>query len=181
MVIGDVHVPDSPVDILPLPDKRGAWEYFGQDCERFYERNGEHVRFGVRRGVAMLDRFRRIRCEFGTSAVVRTSVLVIGLLCMSVLGLIMFSSLWTALIAAVGLTLGFLLRRPIASGVEYYSLTFRAGLFIYGVVLFLGEHFGLSQEAKLLIITATTVAVFDLQFWSLSDPSVVNTERHAQK
>lgn len=129
----------------------------------------------------LLDRFRRIGREFGTNAVVRTSVLLVGLLGMAVLGLIAFASPWAAVAGAVGLALGFLLRRPIARGVEYYSGAVPVGLFVYGVVLFAGDRVGLAPEAKLLIITATTVVIFDLQFWSLSDPSVVNPVRRGRE
>ena len=51
------------------------------------------------------------------------------------------------------------------------------GLFIYAVVLFLGKQFGLDNGMQLLIITLTTVVIFDIQFWSLSDPGVFNSER----
>jgi hypothetical protein len=129
----------------------------------------------------MLNRFCRIHREFGTSAVVRLSVLLIGLLGMALLGLIAFASAWATLVAAIGLALGVLLRQEIARGAKYYSRAIPASLFVYGIVLFLGERLGLDPEARLLIITATTVVVFDLQFWSLSDPSVVNTERRTQE
>ena len=52
---------------------------------------------------------------------------------------------------------------------------------MYGVVLALGERFGLDRESQLLIITVTTVVLFDLQFWSLTDPSVVNVDPKMSK
>ncbi|MBX9623209.1 MAG: hypothetical protein K2X82_05290 [Gemmataceae bacterium] len=123
----------------------------------------------------MLGRFRRIRDEFGTPAAARTALLLIGLLGMAIFGWAAFSSPWPAVVAAVGLLLGFVLQSLIVRGVEYYSAVVPVGLVIYGLVLFGGERVGLSREARLLIITATTVIVFGIQFWSLSDPSVVNT------
>lgn len=123
----------------------------------------------------MFGRFRRIRAEFGATAAARTAVLLVGLLGMAVFGWVSFSSPWPAVVAVVGLLLGFVLRGPIGSGVEYYSGVVPAGLFVYGLVLFGGERVGLSPEARLLIITATTAVVFGIQFWSLSDPSVVST------
>jgi hypothetical protein len=129
----------------------------------------------------LLNRFRKIRQEFGTRAVVRLSVLLVGLVGMALLGAIAFASPWAAVVGAAGLALGFLLRRPIARGIEYYGVVIPAALFVYGIVLVLGDRVGLGDEAKLLIITATTVVVFDLQFWSLSDPSVMNPERPEQE
>ena len=128
--------------------------------------------------VALLDRFQRIRSEFGMSALVRTLVLLIGLAGMGLLGLLAFSTAAAALLASVGLALGLLLRGVIARGVDYYPRVITAGLFVYGIVLSLGELIDLNREIQLLFIAATTVVMFNLQFWSLSDPSVENAERH---
>lgn len=128
----------------------------------------------------MFERFRRIRAEFGTKVVVRLSVLLVGLLGMVVFGLVALASAWPALLAGGGLLLGFLLREPIAWGVAYYTRAVSVGLFVYGIVLFLGDRLGLGPEGKLLIITATTVLIFDLQFWSLSHPEVYNPEQRQE-
>jgi len=124
-----------------------------------------------------MNRFRRIQSEFGAIALIRTSALLIGLLGMAVLDFFAFSNIRAGLIAAVGLALGFPFSRKIAEGVEYYPRAMSAGLFVYSIVLLLGDLLGLDRGAKLAIITATTVVLFDLQFWSLSDASVVNAER----
>ena len=129
----------------------------------------------------MLNRFCRIYSEFGAKAAVKVAVLIIGLVGMAVGGVIGFGSPWAAVISAVGLVLGFLLRRAIAKGIEAYSRVFQVGVFVYGIVLFIGERLGWEMETKLLIITATTAVVFNLQFWSLSDCSVVNTEHSTQE
>lgn len=126
-----------------------------------------------------MNRFRRIKNEFGTSALIRISVLLIGLLLMALLDFFAFSGIWAGLIAVVGLVLGFLFRRKIVDGAEHYPRFISAGLFVYPIVLFLGDRLGLGNSAKLAVITATTVVMFDLQFWSLSDPSVVNAKRSA--
>jgi hypothetical protein len=76
--------------------------------------------------------------------------------------------------------LGFLLRRKIADGAEHYPRVITVGLFVYPIILLLGDQLGLKQSTKLAIITVTTVLIFNLQFWSLSDPSIVNAERHVQ-
>ena len=125
-----------------------------------------------------MNRFRRIQSEFGVIALIRTSALLIGLLGMAVLDFFAFSSIRAGLIAIVGLVLGFLFRRKIAEGVEHYTRALSAGLFTYSIILLLGDLLGLDRGAKLAIITATTAVLFDLQFWSLSDRSVVNAERH---
>ena len=123
-----------------------------------------------------MKRFRRIYDEFGTAALVRTLILLTGLCVLPLFDYLGFSSIRAGLIAIVGLALGWLLRHAIAKGVEYYHGILRVGLIVYSIVLFVGGLLGLSGSAQLAIITATTVIIFDLQFWSLSDPSVVNSE-----
>lgn len=100
---------------------------------------------------------------------------------MTIFGYFALSSILAGIITLVGLVLGFLLRNQIADGVEYYSRPITAGLFIYGIILFLGDMLGIENNVKLAIITATTVIIFDLQFWSLSDTTVVNLERSIQE
>jgi hypothetical protein len=129
----------------------------------------------------MLNRFKRIQHEFGTKALIRTLLLLVGLIGMTLMGFFFFASILAGLIAMVGVVLGFLFRQQIAQGVEHYPRAVFIGLFVYGIILFLGDRLGLEKDAKLAIITATTVIIFDLQFWSLSDPSVVNTERPTQE
>lgn len=128
-----------------------------------------------------MNRFRRIKNEFGTSALIRILVLLIGLVVMALFDCFAFSGVGAGLIAVVGLVLGFLLSRRIADGADHYPRVISVGLFVYGIILFLGDRLGLGNSAKLAVITATTVVMFDLQFWSLSDPSVVNAEQTAQK
>lgn len=124
-----------------------------------------------------MRRFRRIRSEFGTKALLRVSALLVGLLAMTLFDYFGFGSLRASVIAAAGLLLGFLLRRPITKGVGYYPRVVTAGLFVYSAVLLLGDLLGIGRGVKLAIITATTVVIFNLQFWSLSDTSVVNAGR----
>ena len=120
-----------------------------------------------------MKRFRRIQNEFGTAVLLRTCLLLIGLFGMALLDYFAFSRIRAGLITIVGLALGFLLRRLIVKGVEYYRRGIYIGLFVYSVTLLLGDLVGLENSTKLAVITATTVVIFDLQFWSLSDTSVV--------
>ena len=108
----------------------------------------------------------------------RTILLLIGLVVMTFFGFFSFSSVLVGVIACAGLVLGFLLRQQIAKGAEYYPHIITVGLFVYSIVLFLGDRLGIENNIKLAIIAATTVIVFDLQFWSLSDPSITNPERN---
>jgi hypothetical protein len=124
-----------------------------------------------------MNRFRRIRREFGASMLIRMLVLLFGLLAMTLFDYFAFDSYASGAITAFGLALGFLLRQRIPEGVEHYPLIVKVGLFTYSIILFLGERFGLGKSARLAIITVVTVAIFDLQFWSLSSPSVINEER----
>jgi len=127
-----------------------------------------------------MNRFQRIRNEFGTKALLRTTLLLAGLLGMVLLDYFAFLSARAGIIAAVGLALGFLFRRKIAEGVEFYNRAFSVGLFVYSITLLLGDLLGLENGVKLAVIAATTVVIFSLQFWSLSDPAVMNAERDTQ-
>lgn len=124
----------------------------------------------------MIYRFSRIHREFGFGASARTVLLLVGLVGMSVFGILAFESWWPALISVVGLIVGFLLRRQIVDAFEWTFWALPTALFIYGVLLFVGERLGLSREAQLMLITLNTVVIFGLQFWSLSDPSIVKIE-----
>lgn len=128
----------------------------------------------------LLSRFRRIQDEFGTKAVLMISFLMISLLGMDVVGWVVFASPLAALIGAGGFAVGFLFRDRIAQGIEYYHVAVPIGLFVYGLVLFAGDRVGMSLQARWAIITAATAVVFNLQFWSLSDPLVVNTQQDSQ-
>jgi hypothetical protein len=126
-----------------------------------------------------MKRFWRINKEFGFGAFARTCVLLLGLVGMAVYDYVALDSIVVPLIAVVGLMLGSLLRAEIARGAEHYPRLINAGLFVYPIILLLGNWLGLGNGAKLAIIATTTVIIFALQFWSLSDPSVVSAERHA--
>lgn len=104
--------------------------------------------------------------------------MLIGVIAMSAIGTVAFESIWFAVVGVAGLVLGWLVRRLIVDQAEHLFWALPGALFVYGVVLFVGERvLGLSGEAQLMIILATTVVVFSIQLWSLSDPSIVNTER----
>ncbi|HUR97169.1 MAG TPA: hypothetical protein VMZ26_03770 [Pyrinomonadaceae bacterium] len=128
----------------------------------------------------MINRFSRIHQEFGIKVSARIVLLLIGLVATPVIGWVAFSSLWPALAVVLGLVLGWVLRRTIVDRFEALSWALPAALFAYGIVLFIGERLGLPREAQLLIITVTTVIVFDLQFWWFSDPSIVATRQDGQ-
>ncbi len=120
----------------------------------------------------MVARFGRIYRVFGVSELIRTLILLVGLILMAVLGVAMHSSITAAEIAVGGLAIGWVLRNQIAQGAEYCAAMIRVGLVTYAIVLAAGSSLGLAPNLKLLIITATTVIIFNLRFWSLSDPGV---------
>ncbi len=127
--------------------------------------------------IEMIERFRRIKSEFGGLQFGRTVLLLVGVVAMAAMGIFAFGSPWAAVVAVLGLIAGWLLRSQIVDHFEILSWAMPAALFIYGIVLFVGERvLGLSGELQVLIISITTVMVFDIQFWSLSDPSIVNIE-----
>jgi hypothetical protein len=124
----------------------------------------------------MIYRFVQIHSKFGLSASARVVLLLAGLAGMSIFGVLGFASWWPALIAVAGLVLGFLLKRQIVAAFEWTSWAMPTALFISGALLFVGERLGISGEMQLMLITLTTVVVFGIQFWSLSDPSIVKVE-----
>lgn len=124
----------------------------------------------------MIGRLARIHGEFGLGALARTIVLIVGLVALPLFGLLGFQSYWPAIVVAVGLVLGWLLRRWIVDRAEWFSWSMPAALFLYGVLLFLGEQLGLSRAAQVAFMALTTVIVFNIQFWSLSDPSIVRSD-----
>lgn len=120
----------------------------------------------------MIVRLRRIHREFGMQALLKTLLLLFGLAAMSLMGIFMFGRFDAAVVAVAGVALGALARREIAQRAALLPKAVRAGLFVYAIVLFLGGQLGIDNALKLLVITLTTVVLFDLQFWSLSDPGV---------
>lgn len=124
----------------------------------------------------MIDRFTRIHTEFGWGASARLVLMIVGLIGMSLLGVFAFGSWWPTIIAIIGIVLGFVLKRQIVDAFEWTTWALPIASVIYGVLLFVGERMGLSREVQLMLITLTTVVVLDLQFWSLSDPSIVKVE-----
>ena len=125
----------------------------------------------------MLKRLGRIKREFGTQALGRTLLLLIGLVGLSVFGVLGLQTPWPAVVTGVGLVIGWVLRATIVAHAERIFWVMPAALFIYGIVLFLGDRvLSMSGETQLLIITVTTVLLFDAQFWSLSEPDIVSTD-----
>ena len=122
----------------------------------------------------MISRFARIKDEFGTKVLLRILLLLLGLIGMSLLGWFALGNPWPAVISIAGLLIGWLLRRVILDHGESLTWGVPIGLTVFGIVAFAGERiFGISRETQLLIITLTTVVIFNIQFWWLSDPLVV--------
>ncbi len=125
----------------------------------------------------MLHRFTRIRHEFGNKDFAKVVFLLVATVAMSLAGYFLLESPWIPVIAVAGLLLGWLLREKIVDNMETLFRLAPKFFFIYGIALTAGQLLGLSREAQLLIMTATTVALFDIQFWPLSDPSIINIEK----
>lgn len=125
----------------------------------------------------MINRLLRIRREFGTLLFLRTLLLLVGMIGMAAMGFWWLSSVWPAVIVVIGMGLGLLLRHWIVEQFELFAWALPAALIIYSIVIFVGERLvGISRESQLLIITAVTVIVFNIQFWSLSDPMIIRQD-----
>ena len=57
---------------------------------------------------------------------------------------------------------------------DHFAITVRD---IEATCAFYEKVLGMSRETQLMIITLTTVAVFNIQFWWLSDPRVINVKK----
>lgn len=124
--------------------------------------------------IPIMQRFQRIYTEFGLGQLIRIVLLLVGLLGMALFGVLGLNS-WIAVgIAGIGLVVGWFLRNVIPEGAEYYTAAITGGLLIYGIVLLVGKYSGVSHELQLGVIALTTVIVFNLKYWTLSDPRVVN-------
>ena len=73
-----------------------------------------------------MDGFRRIQTEFCVKVLLRTALLLVGLLGIALLDCFAFSSVKAGIIAVVGLALGFLLRRKIAEGATLITALFQS-------------------------------------------------------
>ena len=124
----------------------------------------------------MITRFSEIHRKFGFGATARIVLMIIGLIGMSLLGVLVFETWWPLATAVVGLVAGFFLRRKIVDIFEWTAWVLPAAGVVYGVLLFAGERIGISRAGQVIFITLATVIVFGLQFWSLSDPSIVRVE-----
>lgn len=126
----------------------------------------------------MISRFTRIKDEFGTRVLLRILLLLLALGGLSLLGWLAIGSLWPAALSISGLLIGWLLRGFILEYGESLTWALPVGLTVFGIVAFIGEKLlGMSREAQLMVITLTTVAVFNIQFWWLSDPLVINVKK----
>lgn len=78
------------------------------------------------------------------------------------------------MIVVVGLVAGWILRDAIVNHFDFLQWVLPGSLFIYGILLFVGERIiGISRTAQAIIIAAVLAIAFSIQFWSLSDPSIV--------
>lgn len=124
----------------------------------------------------MIRRFRKIYTEFGALSLAQTVLLMVGLILMGLCGVFLTDDYTAAIIAATSLPIGYLLRGLISDGIEYYRMGIPAGLLVYCVVRAVGHWLGMSHETDLLIITATTAVLFNLDFWAYSDPLTVSAD-----
>ena len=126
----------------------------------------------------MISRFTRIKNEFGTKVLLRVVLMLVGMVGMSLLGWFALGSLLPAGISIAGLLMGWMLRGAIVEHGESLTWAIPVGLTVLGIVAFVGEKLlGISRETQLVIITVTTVAVFSIQFWWLSDPMVISVKK----
>jgi len=95
---------------------------------------------------------------------------------MSVMGYVVALSLACTYTAVCGLGLGLMFRRLLVPLRDYYSVILRVGLTIYGLALVLGKYAGMSTNTTLVVITATTAVVFNLNFWCFSEPNETKPE-----
>ena len=125
----------------------------------------------------ILSRFARIKAEFGTWMLARTVIQLIAAVGIAALAFFSFESVVPAAIVLVGLVAGWLLRRTIVHNFDFLQWVLPGSLFVYGIVLFIGERvIGISRATQALVLAAVLVTTFSIQYWSLSDPEIVKIE-----
>lgn len=125
----------------------------------------------------MLERFRRIKREFGTWTFVRVVLLLIGLIVMPVIGFAALGSPWAMVISVGGLLIGWAMREVIVEQVEKLAWVTRGTLLALGVISIFGERIlGYGRKGQLLMLTATFVFAFSTEFWARSDPRIVKLD-----
>jgi len=104
----------------------------------------------------------------------KTVILLLAALGMSAMGFFSFGSILPTVIVGIGLFAGWILRREIVDHFETLHWALPASLFVYGIVLFLGERvIGISRSTQVIVYATVSVISFVIQFWALSDPEIV--------
>lgn len=124
----------------------------------------------------MLKKFMRIKEEFGNVILYKTLLLGIGMLVMSIAAVYFYNRVDILILAAAITIISCLIRRQIVAFAELLPAIFNAGLVSYGIALSLGGILDISNGWTLFIITITTAIMFNMQFWILSDTTIVNLE-----
>jgi len=107
----------------------------------------------------------------------RTVIQLIAAVGIAALAFFSFESVVPAAIVLVGLVAGWLLRRTIVHNFDFLQWVLPGSLFVYGIVLFIGERvIGISRATQALVLAAVLVTTFSIQYWSLSDPEIVKIE-----
>ena len=122
----------------------------------------------------ILSRFARIRREFGTWMFVRTLLALMAAVGIATMAYFALESILPAVIVLTGLFAGWYLRRQIVDHFDFLQWVLPGTLFVYGIVLFIGERVvGISRSTQALVIAGVSAIAFGIQFWALSDPQIV--------
>ena len=124
----------------------------------------------------MINRFKRIKTEFGNKAFYKTLLLIIGMLLMAIVPVFYYKNPIFLLTVILGLFIGYMLRKQIVNLSELLPKITSIGLYGYGIILFIGDRIGINDESKILIITITTVIIFNFNYWVLSDKTIINLD-----
>lgn len=125
----------------------------------------------------MINRIKRINTEFGKLATLRIVITILGLIGMSIIPIIYWHTSRYLIITIIGLIIGWIFKEKIVDSIDIIPKISSISLWIYGIVLTVGDHAGFDHYTKLLIITITTIITFNLNFWALSDPNICNAEK----
>lgn len=128
----------------------------------------------------MLHRISLIRQVGGTGPFIRTCLLLVASIVMSAVEVAYFGGV-TGGIAAVVLTMaGWYFRTQIMELGAAYAKASSLILLVYGVVLFLAKYSGFGIHGQLVVIIIATVIMFNLNFWSISEAALQETEAFAE-
>ena len=124
----------------------------------------------------MIRRFQGVHSKFGFGATWRLLLLAGGMIVFSATGVLAFRSYREVIVNVGSLAVGYLLRDRISSYIVRHPTILNYLLVAYLLLIGYCWYSDWPQSIELAIINAATAIVFNVQFWTWSDPAVQRLE-----